>query len=188
MKITALVAVCGEEILQIARQFISMFLQDSCKMEGCGLTLPRHQKTLKLSAELIDFGQWNYNKPHAAEFILTSGRYVGESFKTAWKRRSQTWLYISVFHFYPPLSSFAICHRSWRYCQRLIRCMHYLEEYAFTPLSPSRHYLKYARAQTKDNSKEGLHLFPCRQISKRYFPVVRLRIPLLLAQLLEGSV
>lgn len=39
----------------------------------------------------------------------------------------------------------------------------------------------------EDNSRKGLHLFPCCQISKIYFPVVVLRIPLLLSQLLEGS-
>lgn len=40
----------------------------------------------------------------------------------------------------------------------------------------------------KDNNKEGLHLFPYCRISERYFPVVLLHIPLLLSQLLEGSV
>lgn len=63
--------------------------------------------------------------------------------------------------------------------------MHYLERVCFYSAPQSRHYLKYAQAQTKIIAREGggrggLHLFPCCQISERYFPVVLLHIALLL--------
>lgn len=71
--------------------------------------------------------------------------------------------------------------------QRLIRCI-YLERVGFLLYSSKPALSQVHTNAGGDNSREGLHLFPHCQISKRYFPVVLLHIPLILSQLLEGSV
>lgn len=62
----------------------------------------------------------------------------------------------------------------------------FLERVRLFSASFGWHYPKYDQTQTKDINKKGVHLFPYCKISRRYFPVVLLHIPLF--EPLEGSV